>query len=71
MRQHTENLFRRFKGELVNIKTISGEVYRGYVSEITNDYVSLIDRETEDDAQTFILYSSIESVVVIPTPTAK
>jgi len=69
MRQHTENLFRRFKGELVNIKTISGGVYRGYVSEITNDYVSLIDRETEDDAQTFILYSSIESVVVIPSPT--
>ena len=71
MRQHTENLFRRFKGELVNIKTISGGVYRGYVSEITNDYVSLIDRETEDDAQTFILFSSIESVVVIPTPTTK
>ena len=71
MRQHTENLFRRFKGELVNIKTMSGGVYRGYVSEITNDYVSLIDRETEDDAQTFILYSSIESVVVIPTPAAK
>ena len=69
MRQHTENLFRRFKGELVNIKTTSGGVYRGYVSEITNDYVSLIDRETEDDAQTFILYSSIESVVVIPSPT--
>jgi len=69
MRQHTENLFRRFKGELVNIKTTSGGVYRGYVSEITNDYVSLIDRETEDDAQTFILYSSIESVVVMPSPT--
>ena len=69
MRQHTENLFRRFKGELVNINTTSGGVYRGYVSEITNDYVSLIDRETEDDAQTFILYSSIESVVVIPSPT--
>ena len=71
VRQHTENLFRRFKGELVNIKTVSGGVHRGYVSEITNDYVSLIDRETEDDAQTFILFSSIESVVVIPTPTAK
>ncbi|HEY5883948.1 MAG TPA: hypothetical protein VIT88_04635 [Pyrinomonadaceae bacterium] len=67
--QHTENLFRRFKGELVNIKTISGGVYRGYISDITNDYVSLIDRETEDDAQTFILFSSIESLVVI-TPSA-
>ena len=67
-RQHTENLFRRFKGELVNIKSISGGVYRGYVSEITNDYVSLIDRQTEDDTQTFILYSSIESLVVIASP---
>ena len=71
MRQHTENLFRRFKGELVNIKSISGGVYRGYVSEITNDYVSLIDRETEDDTQTFILYSSIESLVVIKSPAPK
>jgi hypothetical protein len=71
MRQHTENLFRRYKGELVNIKSISGGVYRGYVSEITNDYVSLIDRETEDDTQTFILYSSIESLVVITAPNPK
>lgn len=63
-RQHTENLFRRFKGQLVNIKTLSGGLYRGHVSEITNDYVSLIDRESEDDAQTFILFSSIESLVV-------
>ena len=70
-RQHTENLFRRFRGELVNIKSISGGVYRGYVSEVTNDYVSLIDRETEDDTQTFILYSSIESLVVIPSTTPK
>ena len=71
MRQHTENLFRRYKGELVNIKSISGSVYSGYVSEITNDYVSLIDRETEDDTQTFILYSSIESLVVISGPAPK
>ena len=66
--QHTENLFRRYKGELVNIKTVSGGVYRGYVSEITDDYVSLIDREAEDENQTFILFSSIESLVVIVNP---
>ena len=71
MRQHTENLFRRFKGELVNIKSISGGVYRGYVSEITNDYVSLVDRETDDETQTFVLYSSIESLVVISAPAPK
>ena len=70
-RQHTENLFRRYKGELVNIKSISGGVYRGYVSEITNDYVSLIDRETEDDTQTFVLFSAIESLVVITAPSGK
>ncbi len=67
-RQHTENLFRRYKGELVNIKTVSNGVYRGYVSEVTNDYVSIIDRETGDDAQTFILYSAIESLIVINVP---
>lgn len=69
--QHTENLFRRYKGELVNIKSISGGVYRGYVSEITNDYVSLIDRDTEDDTQTFVLFSAIESLVVITAPSGK
>ena len=71
VRQHTENLFRRFKGELINIKTVSGGVYRGYVSEITNDYVSLIDRDTEDDTQTFILFSSIECVAVVTPPSSK
>jgi hypothetical protein len=70
-RQHTENLFRRYKGELVNIKTISGGVFRGYVSEITNDYVSLTDRETGDDTQTFVLYSAIDSLVVMTTPSIK
>ncbi len=70
-RQHTENLFRRYKGELVNIKTVSGGVYRGYVSEITNDYVSVTDRETEDDTQTFLLFSAIESLVVIAGPSGK
>jgi hypothetical protein len=70
-RQHTENLFRRYKGELVNIKSISGGVYRGYVSETTNDYVSLIDRETEDDTQTYVLFSAIESLVVLTAPTGK
>ena len=69
--QHTENLFRRYKGELVNIKTVSGGAYRGYVSETTNDYVSLTDRETDDDTQTFILFSAIESLVVITTPPAR
>ena len=63
-RQHTENLFRRYKGQLVNIKTLSGGVYKGYVVEITNDYLSLSDRDSENKTQTFLLFSAIESIVV-------
>lgn len=66
--QHTENLLRRHKGKLVNIKTISGGVYRGWVSEITKDYVSLIDREAEDETQTFVLFDAMESIVLIEAP---
>ena len=68
VRQHTENLFRRYKGQLVNIRSISGGVYKGYVVEITNDYVSLSDRDSEDKTQTFVLFSAIESVAVVETP---
>jgi hypothetical protein len=64
-RQHTENLFRRYKGQLVNIKSLSGDVYKGYVVEITNDYVSLSDRDAEDKTHTFVLFAAIESIVVI------
>jgi len=69
-RQHTENLFRRYKGQLVNVKTISAGVYKGRVGEITNDYVALTEREGEDETQTFIFFAAIESIVVIGTPTA-
>lgn len=62
--QDTENLFRRFKGKLVNIRTVSGESYKGHVGEITNDHVLLIDREAEGGTQTFVLFAAIESVVV-------
>ncbi len=63
-RQHTENLFRRYKDQLVNIKSVSAGVYKGYVVEITNDYVSLSDRDAENRTQSFVLFSAIESVVV-------
>lgn len=62
--QDTENLFRRFKGKLVNIRSVSGEAYKGHVGEITNDYVLLIDRETENGTQTFVFFAAIESVVI-------
>ena len=67
-RQHTENLFRRYKGQLVNIKTISGGVYRGHVGEITNDYVALTDRDSQDESKTFVLFTAIESLVIIEAP---
>ena len=65
--QHTENLFRRYKGQLVTIATTSGGVYKGRISEITND-VLLTDRETEGEPPTFVLFDAIESVVVTETP---
>lgn len=70
-RKHTENLFRRYKGQLVNVKSISGGVYKGHVAEITNDYVSLSDRGREDETQTFVFFDAIESLVVIEIPTVR
>jgi hypothetical protein len=69
-RQHTENLFRRYKGQLVNVKTISAGIYKGRVGEITNDYVALNDREGEDETQTFLFFDAIESIVVIEASVA-
>ncbi len=68
-RQHTENLFRRYKGQLVNIKTISGGLYKGHVGEITNNYVSISDRGNKDETQAFVFFDAIESLVVIEVPT--
>jgi hypothetical protein len=64
--QHIENLFRRFKGEKVNLKTISGASYEGRVTEITNDYVCLSETPGEasaaDSQPIFIFFDAIESV---------
>jgi hypothetical protein len=67
-RQHTENLFRRYKGQPVTIRSISGGIYKGHVGEISNDYVLLSDRGTDDGTQTFVFYEAIESIVVMVTP---
>ncbi|MFN2532700.1 MAG: hypothetical protein ABR555_15525 [Pyrinomonadaceae bacterium] len=64
-RQHTENLFRRYKGEIVNVKTISGGIYEGRVSEITNDYVGLL---LSDAAQVFLFFTAIESITSTDVP---
>ena len=66
--QHTENLFRRFKGEKINLKTISGGLYTGRVIEITNDYVCLNEGSGEDTQPVFIFFSAIESMASTATP---
>ncbi len=59
-----ENLFRRYKGQFVDVKTISGGVYEGTVDEITNDFVSLKVKAEEDEPdKVFVLLHSIESVL--------
>ena len=58
--QHIENLFRRFKGEIVNVKTVSGGAYEGKVAEITNDYVCLL-RDGEG-SNVYLFFNAVESV---------
>ena len=65
--QHLENLFRRFKGEVVDVKTISGGIYTGRISEITNDYVCLIETSGAPGQQVFLLFTAIESMAVSAT----
>ena len=62
--QHLENLFRRFKGEVVDVKTISGGIYTGRVSEITNDYICLVETSGAPGQQVFISFPAIESMAV-------
>ena len=57
-----ENLFRRFKGEKVSLKTISGGVYEGRVIEITNDYVCLNETADSETQPVFIFFTAIESM---------
>ena len=67
-RQHTENLFRRYKGKVVTVRSVSGNVYKGTVGEITNDYVLLVGEPANEEAKTFVLFEAIESIVVSETP---
>lgn len=66
--QHTENLFRRFKGEAVTLKTISGGVFEGRISEVTNDYVCLVDQGDPEKTPTFVFFTAVESLVVLGVP---
>jgi len=62
--QRVENFFRRYKGQGVSIKTLSGSVYEGIVSEINSDYVALITKSSDESRdQVVVLLHSIESVL--------
>ena len=62
--QALENLFRRLKGEVVDVKTISGGIYTGRISEISNDYVCLIETSGAPGQQVFVSFTAIESMAV-------
>ncbi|HYG79197.1 MAG TPA: DUF2642 domain-containing protein [Pyrinomonadaceae bacterium] len=64
--QDAENMLRRYKGQSVDIKTVSGGVYEGTITEVTNDYVALSlksDDEGGEPDQVYVLLHSIESVL--------
>jgi hypothetical protein len=59
-----ENLFRRFKGEVVDVKTVSGGIYSGRIVEVTNDYVCLTETSGAPGQQVFISFQAVESMAV-------
>ncbi|MDX6531188.1 MAG: hypothetical protein QOH41_3478 [Blastocatellia bacterium] len=62
--QHIENLLIRFRGQSVIIKTISGGIYEGTISDVTNDYVSLkAKNQGGGDDLVIVLLHGIESVL--------
>lgn len=63
-----ETLFLRYKDQVVSIKTISGGIYEGRLLEITDDYVTLIEREKTEPARVFLFFNAIESMAVAEIP---
>jgi ferredoxin-fold anticodon binding domain-containing protein len=62
--QHIENLLIRFRGQSVAINAVSGGVYEGIVTDVTNDYVALKTKnEDSEDGLVIVLLHSIESVL--------
>ncbi|HJZ78890.1 MAG TPA: hypothetical protein VKD91_01050 [Pyrinomonadaceae bacterium] len=65
--QHVENLLVRYRGNAVDIKTISGGVYLGTISDVTNDYVALRVRSASDESVVIVLLHAIESILPRPS----
>ena len=64
--QHIENLLIRYRGQAVAVKTISGGVYEGSITDVSNDYVALkLKNKGSQDDQIVILLHSIESVTAL------
>jgi hypothetical protein len=62
--QHVENLLIRYRGQTVNLKTVSGGVYEGTVTDVTNDYVALKEiGGTGETGIVVVLLHSIEAIV--------
>jgi ferredoxin-fold anticodon binding domain-containing protein len=61
--QHIENLLIRYRGQAVNIKSVSGGMYEGTISDVTNDYVSLKKTSAIGESDlVIVLLHAIESV---------
>ena len=62
--QHVENLLIRYRGQVVDIKTMSGGLYQGTISDVTNDYVALkISGVVAEGDTVIVLLHAIESVL--------
>ena len=62
--QHIENMLIRYRGQAVDIKTISGGVYEGTRNDVTNDYVALKLKDSAGGEDVvFVLLHAIESVL--------
>jgi len=62
--QHVENLLIRYRGQAVNVISISGGIYEGTISDVTNAYVSLkVKGEMGETDLVIVLLHAIESVL--------
>jgi len=62
--QHVENLLIRYRNQTVNVKTISGGVYEGTITDVTNDYVALkVKSAAGEDDVVIVLLHGIESIL--------